>query len=462
MDVKPPRGTFKHTQWMIKQIIDAALELEVPVRSMTREQFLRATLDVTRTDIDACESWSGIRRLASAHYAAQVGHFGAAPPLTGEDVPLDAVPEGYFLRHTSTRVDDEGNVIEQSLKASLLQAEGELTDIIPKGQHVKGVSSLVSGDGRLVQQWIKTAKDPETKQEMLARLLEELPKRVKARKGQIKLPDETKLDKDLLAVYPLGDRHIGMLSWAPETGEDFDLEKAQEIMQAAMVDLVAPTPHAEQALIINLGDFFHTDNADNKTARSGHALDVDGRWPKVLQVGMNIMIFLVDTALSVHSRVRVINEIGNHDDHSAIFLSIALNAYYANEPRVEIDMSPSNFHWYRCGSNLIGVTHGHNVKAGELESIMASERKVDWGETDHRFWYCGHIHHSTKKETRGCVIETFRTLSARDAWAANAGYRSGRDMNRIVLHREWGEQYRSTVNASYLAQKYQLKHKIKK
>lgn len=363
--------------------------------------------------------------------------------------PLDPVPSGYEVRRISSLVDAKGELDRQWIEAPVARAPGELHDIIPEAHRVRGVSTLVSGDGRIAAQWIKTREEHESTEELLERLFRELPSRVEAREGRIEGPASID-DADVLAVYPMGDPHVGMLSWAPETGESFDLGKARELMCGAMSELVMRGPRTRQALICNLGDFYHSDNAQNRTARSGHALDVDGRWPKVLQVGVEILVFMIDRALEHHERVRVINAIGNHDDHSAVFLSAFLGAYYRNEPRVEIDQSPTARHYFRFGRNLVGVTHGHNQKIDELESIMAAERPVDWGETEHRFWYIGHLHHSIRKEKRGCMLEVFRTLSPRDAWSAFAGYRSGRDMHRIALHREWGEVGRDIVNADFL------------
>lgn len=445
---KPQRGTTKHVSWMIKKVIEVAEKLGVPVKDLQRDAFLTNAEDVTRTDIDACMAWSHLKTLATSKRPI-VG------PVGEEDLPINpAVPEGYYVKSVATQLGEKGEIEKQWVRAPLSQASGSLTDQVPEGHTVSGVSTLVSGDGHTLAQWIKTRKESESKEELLQRFIQELPKTVSARTGSIPVPPSDSQAAELLAVYPMGDPHIGMLSWAPETGEDFDLGKAQKIMTTAMRELAGRGPRTHQALIVNLGDFFHSDNEMNRTARSGHTLDVDGRWPKVLQVGIEIMVFMIDQALLHHNKVRVINEIGNHDDHSAMFLSVALNAYYREEPRVEIDMSPSRFHWYRFGKNLLGITHGHNQKHGDLESIMAAERAADWGETLHRFWYCGHIHHSVKREMRGCVIESFRTLSPRDAWAANVGYRSGRDMNRITLHREYGEVGREIVNASYLQSRY--------
>jgi hypothetical protein len=416
---RPPRRSREQREWVLERVRAYLARGGHP----SRDAFVvaeRACGGVTKDAVQDCGGWGSLLREARDVMATA-----AAPAEPVADV--------------------------EEIEIDLSDLDPPLPPI-PRGHHVRGVSTLVNAEGATVAQWVKTGRDHESREELLERLLRELPQRVPMRVGSIAPPlaDE----RDVLAVYPIGDAHVGMLSWAPETGESFDLDKAREIMCAAIDALVERGPRTEQALIVNLGDFLHSDNEQNRTARSGHALDVDGRWPKVLRIALDILVYMIDRTLAHHERVRVINEIGNHDDHSAMFLSVALDAYYRQEPRVEIDLSPSRFHWHRFGKCLIGVTHGHNQKPIDLEAIMAAERAQDWGQTEHRYWYAGHVHHATKLERRGCMIETFRTLSPRDAWAANAGYRSGRDMHRISLHREYGEIGREIVSAHYLQSQY--------
>lgn len=312
---------------------------------------------------------------------------------------------------------------------------------IPDGFHVKGVSTLFDAGGKIRTQWVRTRRDD---QDRLAAMVEALGALgLKGVADPVRAPP--KADSDLLAVYPLGDPHLGMYAWAKETGTSFDLDIAEHNLCSAMDHLVALAPRAGQALIANLGDFFHADNTSNRTARSGHALDVDTRWAKVLGVGIKAMRRLIDRALEKHARVRVVNAIGNHDDHSSVFLALALAQFYEREPRVEIDAGPGKFHWHRFGKCLIGITHGDTVKARDLPGVMAADRAEDWGQTEHRFWYCGHVHHDSLKEFPGVVVETFRTLAARDAWHQGAGYRAQRDAKLDILHREWGRVQRHVV-----------------
>lgn len=446
-------GTPAHRRHVCERIAGCATELGR--HNVSRADFLAwhrerygTTEGVSTRSIARLGHWAALRN--AALLAAQAG--ADVSDLDWDDVPdtwpAPVVPEGFYEHQQRTELDEDGNVVRQWVGARIEAPQGETTDAVPEGHYVKGVSSYIA-DGQVRGQWIKTARESESREQVLERLLRELPEIMPAREGEASRPARP-TDDELLAVYPMGDPHVGLLSWAPETGESFDLKRCSEIMRGAIDSLVEHGAPAREALIVNLGDFFHSDSSANKTARSGHALDVDGRWPKVLRVGLEIMVYLVEAALRVHDRVRVINAIGNHDDHSAIFLSVGLGLYYRNEPRVEVEQSPSLFHYHRFGSNLLGVTHGHTTKHEDLESIMASDRAEEWGETRHRWWLCGHLHHKRQLERRGCVVEVFRTLAARDAWAHGAGYRSRRDMCRVTLHREYGEIARHTVSADYL------------
>lgn len=327
--------------------------------------------------------------------------------------------------------------------------EHDMTKTVPEGFRLKGVSSYFDKDGNLKGQWVKSQADPEHKLALLLDAVQAISEPFRGEAKKVKPPKRS--NKDLMCVYPMGDPHLGMYAWAAETGNDFDLEIAEANLVAAVDHLVELANPADLGVIINLGDFFHADSMDNKTARSGNALDVDTRWPKVLQIGIRTMRRCIDRALTKHKKVKVINEIGNHDDHTAIVLSLCLDQYYENEPRVEIDKSPARFHWVRFGQNLLGVTHGDNVKLEQLPGIMAADKPKDWGDTKHRYWYTGHVHHDRVKEFPGCVVETFRTLAPRDAWHAKSGYRAGRDMKLDVIHREHGRVNRHIVGIEALA-----------
>lgn len=166
----------------------------------------------------------------------------------------------------------------------------------------------------------------------------------------------------------------------------------------------------------------------------------------MLRVGVQAMKHVVDSALSKHKRVHVINEIGNHDDHTSVMLSLVLEAYYENNPRVTIDTSPDVFHWYEYQNNLIGVHHGHKCGPAVLYKVMAEQQREACGRCQHRYWYIGHVHHAVRQDIGGQVVESFRILAPRDSHHHGKGYSSPRDICSITIHPEHGECFRSTVN----------------
>ena len=97
-----------------------------------------------------------------------------------------------------------------------------------------------------------------------------------------------------MTVYPIGDAHIGLLAHAPETGADSDLTIIEHNLTSAMSMLVSQANPTQTAYIADLGDWYHSDNNENRTAASGNALDVDGRYHKVVEVGLRSAIKLVD------------------------------------------------------------------------------------------------------------------------------------------------------------------------
>jgi len=86
---------------------------------------------------------------------------------------------------------------------------------------------------------------------------------------------------------------------------------------------------------------------------------------------------------------------------------------------------------------------------------MAQDKPREWGETQHRFIWTGHIHHQSKlnqinKDYVGVEVESFRILPPGDAYSHQKGYRSISDMKCIILDAEHGEIARHSVKPSML------------
>lgn len=331
-----------------------------------------------------------------------------------------------------------------------LRREGDLPldsgNYVSSGEILKGSSTLFNADGSIRLQWIKTdvekQKVVDAIREIIDDYVEDLPKFKK-------IPfTSTVTSDDLLAVYPLGDPHIGMQAYKDEAGDDWDLEIAQKTFCGVMDRLVTTTPSCKKAVIVNLGDFFHRDNIAGVTERHKHSLDTDGNYLMMVDTGIKILLQMINSALEHHETVEVINAIGNHDDTGAMFLMASLKHMYENEPRVIINCTSSLFQYFSHGNSFFGVHHGHTCKADKLPLVMATDKPAEWGKSEHRYWLTGHIHHDSMKEYAGCKVESFRTIAAKDAYAQAGGYRSKQDSKALVIHKEFGEIERHTVSVS--------------
>jgi hypothetical protein len=307
---------------------------------------------------------------------------------------------------------------------------------VPKGYHVKGASTLYDAEGNVKLQWVKSQQDQEDKLQALREALSDM---LTEYHGVAEpAPAPAYAMGDLLAVYPLGDAHLGMLSWAKETGVDYDLRIAEEQITDAIDRAVSSAMPAAHALVIDVGDFFHTDDSTNRTARSGNVLDVDSRYAKRASVGLRLKRRIIDRVLRRHAQVSVWNEQGNHDEHTSVMLGLAIKAIYEREPRVSVSINPGLFDFLRHGKCLIASTHGHTVKGAKLPLLMAARNSEAWGATRWRHWYLGHVHHADQQEYPGCTVQYVQALAPKDAWASGAGYDAERGQLVDIWHAERG------------------------
>jgi hypothetical protein len=326
--------------------------------------------------------------------------------------------------------------------------EHDMTRTVPEGFKVKGVSTYYDEEGKVRGQWVKSSASDEAREEALREFAENLAEGVKGLAPITPAPE--RVSDDLMCVIPIGDPHFGLKVWAQEGGANFDLDIAERLTCGAIDRLLASAPPAKTAVLLNLGDQFHADSQNNTTT-AGTTVDVDGRWAKIQQVGLRAMLYCIGRLLERHERVVVRINRGNHDKHASYALSLMISCYFHNEPRVEVDLSPAAVWYMQFGQVLLASTHGDTIKGDKLMGVMAADRPQEWGSTKHRYWFVGHIHHSDIKEYPGGIVEYLRTLAPGDAWHHGQGYRSGRDMRLVVMHKEFGEVERHRCDVGMLA-----------
>lgn len=243
---------------------------------------------------------------------------------------------------------------------------------------------------------------------------------------------------DLCAVYPLMDAHVGMMAWGRETGsQDYDLGHAAQDMRHAFAKVLALTPAAEQAILLIGGDYFHSDDTRSETPANRHKLDVDGRFWKVLDVGIGIIAETIHRLLQKHANVLVRVLRGNHDPHSSMTLNFALAEHYRNDARVMVEKDPRDLFMFQWGKCAIFAHHGDKGKPQQM-ALYLSDVCPFWSQTRHRHYLTGHVHHDHAKDLGPLRHESLRAFCPPDAYAAGMGYGGRRALQSMTFHKADG------------------------
>lgn len=322
--------------------------------------------------------------------------------------------------------------------------QAELSRI--RGEHliIKGKSTLKDADGNLVMEWTKTEVDKETRlkaaKEVVQALIEDI-KPVKPR--EYKMPI---VESELINQYTLTDFHLGMMAWGEETGADWDLKIAEEVLLNYFRYAITNSPFASTCIFAQLGDFLHWDGILAVTPQSKHVLDADTRFSKLIRVAIRVSRQVINMLLDKYQTVHVIMAEGNHDESSSIWLREMFAAFYENEPRVKIDTSPDPYYCIEWGETVLFYHHGHKRNLNNIDTVFTAKFKEQFGRSKNVYAHTGHLHNMQVKETNLMVIEQHRTLAAKDAYASRGGWLSGRDSKVITYHKRFGEVDRRTIN----------------
>lgn len=321
--------------------------------------------------------------------------------------------------------------------------ENDMTKVAPDTHFVKGTSTLYDQDGNQRLQWVKTSRSFEDQQ----RISKELAESFFGEFGPVSVPSCRHNDKSSIIPWiQIGDAHLGMLAYAAETGENFDLKIAERELCAAITMLLDQVGDHERCVINDLGDATHYENFAGMTEASGHALDCDGRFTKMIPVYSRVMRFIVNEALTRFNNVDVIINQGNHSRTNDIWMAELLRVAYSETDRVNVLDNSSVFIPYRMGNTFVMTHHSDKCRPNKLANVMATDFKEDWGETDFHYIDIGHIHHSmVAKEHPGVKLESFNQLASPDKYAHDGGWRSRASISAVMRCKIYGEVGRITL-----------------
>ena len=306
---------------------------------------------------------------------------------------------------------------------------------VPQGNVLGKTTMQVDAAGNVTQQWARLHPDQDTMDSFVDSMLD----KVKNKGPKIATP---KVKGDILQVI-IGDPHAGMYAWAKETGNDYDIDIFLKLHIGAIKSLIDRAPPCKEIILTWLGDLMHSDSKLG-TTKSGHILDMDGRFGAIIDAVQRCVNESIAYAATKASKVTAVFCSGNHDSHSTSWIQRLTNAWWANTKHVDIPIFETNRYYLTRGKVLLGVHHGDKIAGNRLAHLMATECP-DWSATRHRYYDCGHVHHSKKlapafdtEEHPGCIVEYHRVMAGLEAYGHEAGYCASRAMTARILNEQYG------------------------
>lgn len=366
----------------------------------------------------------------------------------GANLPFE-MQKGMELKNHAVTLDQDGNVTSETYRTGLESSDEGWE--MPEGYRMSRGTFQVR-NGVVERQWVKISEngpDEAAIVESIKMAAQEAGVVADRAARDMNLVNTVPASEDvekLMNLHPLPDLHLGLYVWGKHCGVAWDLDKALTCIRAIMLNLMQRAPAAKCGVILGGGDLLHADDETKKTRRSGHVLDVDGRYPKVLKEAQLLLVYQAELALEKYDYVIIRILPGNHDDDSAVAVTHFLWAWFRNEPRVTIDMNPGPFFHHEWGRVMLSGVHGHETKIEKMPGVMAADEPETWGRTKFRYAHGFHWHSKKSGEADGAEWEVHRTPIPRDAYANDYGYRSGRSMEVITYNKETGEEDRTIKN----------------
>jgi hypothetical protein len=390
---------------------------------------------------------SNVARRLKRYWEIEVGHKNG-----DHDIPDYRPGAGRNLTHVSKTLDKDGNVKAYSVRE---QAQADNENFVHPLAKLQRVSTLRGADGSIRAQWEITTADSEEKKaafdEIVEAFKEDLP-----RVEPVDFRSTDSMKFILHNLYVLSDAHIGALAWDKESGGDWDLQIAEDMLIAAFRMMIESSPPARSCTVALLGDWTHYDKFEAVTTMSGNVLDSDGRQPKMNKVAIRVARAVIKIALETHEQVELLVAEGNHDIIAANWLRELFVVAYEDEPRLKVIDDPRPYYATLVGDVFIGFHHGHmkgaqNIKnAEQLVAIFADEFREEWGKATRVYIHTGHLHTHVETQPRGANVIQHPTLATRGSWEMRHGWNNIREAIGTTYHRRHGRKGQVFVNPSML------------
>lgn len=219
----------------------------------------------------------------------------------------------------------------------------------------------------------------------------------------------------MMEICPV-ELHMGKLSNADETGENYDLKICKKIFQdlVARICRIQQEKKCNKALVIIGSDFFNSES-DNMTTNKTPQQN-DTRYKKLFLTGLELYTQAILTFRELFNEVEVRICSGNHARAMEFFLYTALAQYFRNDDIVSFIEDYKDTQAIQFGKCAIFYNHGDANLKRTIASMPAEFYEI-WGKTIYRELHLGHLHKEvTVDDESGMITRRIGSPCATDAW----------------------------------------------
>ena len=257
---------------------------------------------------------------------------------------------------------------------------------------------------------------------------------------KLKLRSEKDQDPFSVVCTPT-DFHYGKYGWVVETDTGYSRDEARQLLMERTDDLLSLIARYGQPerMYIGIGsDWFHIDTDQNTTTKLTPQ-DSDGTYAQIFSEGCQLFIDFLEMVRSFCHNIHLMFMPGNHDRTSSLGLMTLLTHMYKDVEGMTTTTPLTERQYVTYGTSLICLTHGDTCRATDLPGVMAYEAAQDWGASEYRMVFSGHLHHQLVRECKGVTLYQMGSLSGTDRWHHRKGYVGNRRvLSAYLIDKERG------------------------
>ena len=216
------------------------------------------------------------------------------------------------------------------------------------------------------------------------------------------------------------------------TGNKYNCDVAEELFFKVINNVLSRTKDYTFSKIVFCigGDMLNADNLTGTTTKGtpqSNELHLYDAYERLCAMTIKAI-----DMLSKRAPVDIVYVPGNHDTTCGFMIANYINAWFRNDNRINVDISPLPRKYIKFGKTLFVFAHDGNVKT--LPRLIPDEARKWWSDIDTTEVFLQHLHtEQVLLEENNMRIQRLPTISAKSEWANQKGYNSKRQAKSFIF-----------------------------